>query len=523
MPGVSWEPELEELRRREALAREMGGEERVARQHASGRLTVRERVERLFDADSFHETGAIAGRGEYDEAGELTGFLPANMVVGQGRIDGRRAVVQGDDFTVRGGAADAAIWQKMVYAERMAHDLRLPLVRLVDGTGGGGSVKSLESMGFTYVPFVPGFELTVANLSRVPVVAAALGPVAGLGAARVVASHFAVIVKGTSQLFVAGPPVVAAAMGETPDKEELGGARAQARAGAVDNVAADEDDALAQLRTFLSYLPGNVWEAPPVASSADPADRREEELLAIVPRESRSPYEARRILDLVLDSGSRFELGAAYGRSLITALGRLGGRPVGVLASDPKHYGGGLTAEASEKAARFVDMCDQFHLPLLNMVDQPGFVIGTDAERKGTIRRGTRAMFSIYQASVPAVSVIVRKAFGVAGAAHGDHSRLNLRYAWPSGDWGSLPIEGGIEAAYRRELEASDDPAALRAEIEERLNAVRSPFRTAERFGIEEIIDPRDTRPLLCDWAERAHELIAHEVAAGPKARGLRP
>ncbi len=288
---MSWEPELEELRRREALAREMGGEERVARQHASGRLTVRERVERLFDADSFHETGAIAGRGEYDDAGELTGFLAANMVVGQGRIDGRRAVVQGDDFTVRGGAADAAIWQKMVYAERMAHDLRLPLVRLVDGTGGGGSVKSLESMGFTYVPFVPGFELTVANLSRVPVVAAALGPVAGLGAARVVASHFAVIVKGTSQLFVAGPPVVAAAMGETPDKEELGGARAQARAGAVDNVAADEDDALAQLRTFLSYLPGSVWEAPPVTSSADPADRREEELLAN--RAAREPQPLR--------------------------------------------------------------------------------------------------------------------------------------------------------------------------------------------------------------------------------------
>ena len=269
VPGVTWEPELEELRRREELARRMGGEERVARQHQSGRLTVRERIDRLFDEGTFHETGAIAGKGDYDEHGELTSFLPANMVVGQGRIEGRRAVVQGDDFTVRGGAADAAIWQKMVYAERMAHDLRLPLVRLVDGTGGGGSVKSLESMGFTYVPFVPGFELTVANLSRVPVVAAALGPVAGLGAARVVATHFSVIVKGTSQLFVAGPPVVAAAMGETPDKEELGGARAQARAGAVDNVAADEDDALAQLRRFLSYLPGSVWEAPPITTATD--------------------------------------------------------------------------------------------------------------------------------------------------------------------------------------------------------------------------------------------------------------
>src|SRR3954470_10423322 len=158
-PPVSWEPELDELRRRQELAAQMGGEERVERQHASGRLTVRERIDRLFDEGTFHETGAIAGRGEYDDAGELTAFLPANMLIGQGRIDGRRAVVQGDDFTVRGGAADAAIWQKMVYAEQAAHDLRVPLVRLVDGTGGGGSVKSLEDMGFTYVPAVPGFDL----------------------------------------------------------------------------------------------------------------------------------------------------------------------------------------------------------------------------------------------------------------------------------------------------------------------------------------------------------------------------
>jgi acetyl-CoA carboxylase carboxyltransferase component len=500
----------------------MGGAERVERQHASGRLTVRERVERLFDTGSFHETGAIAGRAEYVD-GELTEFLPANVVVGQGRIEGRRAVVEGDDFTVRGGAADAAIWQKMVYAEQLANELRLPLVRLVDGTGGGGSVKSLETMGHTYVPFIPGWDVAVENLSIVPVVAGALGPVAGLGAARVVASHFSTIVRGTAQLFVAGPPVVAAAMGEAPDKEALGGARAQTRAGAVDNEAADEDDALAQLKRFLSYLPQNVWEAPPIESSHDPADRREQELLEIVPHDRRKPYKARRILEAVFDSGSLFEIGARYGRSLITAFARLGGRPAGVLASDPNHYGGGLTADASEKLTRFADLCDQFGLPVVNFVDQPGFLIGTEAERQGTIRRGTRAMFAVYQATVPWVSVLVRKVYGVAGAAHGNAQRLNLRYAWPSGDWGSLPIEGGIEAAYRRELEAAEDPVALRAEIEARLNAVRSPFRTAERFGIEEIIDPRDTRPILCDWAERAHELVAYDVSRGPKRRGLRP
>jgi acetyl-CoA carboxylase carboxyltransferase component len=520
---VTWEPELEELRRRTALAGEMGGPERVARQHASGRLTVRERIASLFDEGTFHETGGLAGSATYGPDGELDAFLPANMVVGQGRIAGRRAVVQGDDFTVRGGAADAAIWQKMVWAERAAHDLRLPLVRLVDGTGGGGSVKSLEQMGFTYVPFVPGFDLMGANLSRVPVVAAALGPCAGLGAARVVASHFSVIVRDSAQLFVAGPPVVAAAMGESPDKQELGGARTQTAAGAVDNEAADEEDALAQLRRFLSYLPDNAWELAPLVAGTDPADRREEELLAIVPRDPRKPYKMRRILEAVVDRGSLFEVGPRYGRSLITALARLDGRPVGVLASDPNHYAGGLTADASDKLGRFVDLCDQFRLPVANFVDQPGFVIGTASERSGTIRRGTRALVGVYQATVPWCSVLVRKVYGVAGAGHGNHAGLNLRYAWPSGDWGSLPIAGGLLAAYRRELEAAEDPEALYREIEERLNAVRSPFRTAERFGIEEIVDPRDTRPLLCDWAARAYELLAHELGDGPKARGLRP
>jgi acetyl-CoA carboxylase carboxyltransferase component len=520
---MDWEPELDELRRREALAREMGGPEKVARQHERGRLTVRERIERLLDEGSFHETGALAGQADYGDDGQLEGFVPANMVVGQGRVEGRRVVIQGDDFTVRGGAADAAIWQKMVFAERMAHDLRLPLIRLVDGTGGGGSVKTIESMGYTYVPFVPGMELAAANLSRVPVVAAALGPVAGLGAARVVTSHFSVIVRGSAQLFVAGPPVVAWAMGAEPGKEELGGSRLQTKAGAVDNEAEDEDDALDQIKRFLSYLPTSVWEGPPIAATDDPADRREESLLSIVPRDRRKPYRVREILDTVFDRGSVFELGARYGRSLVTGLARLGGRPVGVMASDPVHYAGGLTGDASDKLVRFADLCDQFHLPVVNFVDQPGFVVGVEAERANTIRRGARAIAAVHQATVHWVAILVRKVFGVAGATHGDASRLNLRYAWPSGDWGSLPVEGGIEAAYRRELEESDDPAALRTDIQERLDAVRSPFRTAERFGVEEIIDPRDTRPLLCDWAERAQELVAMELPAGPKGRGLRP
>src|SRR3979409_2532623 len=205
---MTWEPELEELHRREALARGRAARGHFARQHSSGRLTVRERIERLFDPGTFHETGALAGSAGYGAEGEIDSFVPANMVVGTGRVEGRRRVVQADDFTVRGGAADAAIWQKMVWPERAAHDLRLPLVRLVDGTGGGGSVKSLEQMGFSYVPPLPGFELEVENSKRGPDVAASPGHDAGLGAARVVSSHFSVIVRDTAQLFVAGPPVV---------------------------------------------------------------------------------------------------------------------------------------------------------------------------------------------------------------------------------------------------------------------------------------------------------------------------
>jgi acetyl-CoA carboxylase carboxyltransferase component len=212
-----------------------------------------------------------------------------------------------------------------------------------------------------------------------------------------------------------------------------------------------------------------------VAPASDPAERREEELVSIVPRDPRRPYKMRAILGHVLDRGSIFELGAAFGRPTITCLARPGGRPVGVLASDPEHYGGGVTGDAADKTARFVDVCDQFHLPVVNFVDVPGFVIGSAAERAGTIRRGARGLFSVMQASVPWVSILVRKVYGVAGAGHGDGSRLNLRFAWPSGNWGSLPMAGGLEAAYRRELEAADDPAALRAEIAARLEAVTSP------------------------------------------------
>jgi acetyl-CoA carboxylase carboxyltransferase component len=518
---VSWEPEVEELRRRRELAAAMGGPDNVARQHKAGRLTVRERIERLIDAGSFHETGALAGVGAYAD-GRLVGFRPANFVMGTGRIDGRRVVVGGDDFTVRGGANDGGIAGKQAYGERMARELRLPLVRLIDGTGGGGSVRTYEVQGRTYVPGNPAWDLVTAALSEIPVVAAALGPVAGLGAARVAASHFSVMVRGLAQVFIAGPPLVKRAFGEDVEKETLGGSHIHAHeSGVVDNEVDSEEEAFAQIRRFLGYLPDNAWQLPPRVTSEDDPRRREEALLRIIPRNRRHAYDVRRLLALVVDRDSLFELAPAYGPSLVTALARLDGYPVGVVANDPHHVGGALTAAGSEKLARFVDLCDTFHLPVVNFVDQPGFLIGVAAERAGTVRKGVRALAAIYQATVPWVTVILRRVFGVAGAGHANVQALNLRYAWPSGDWGSLPLEGGIEAAYRRELEAAPDRAALMREIEGRLNAVRSPFRTAEAFGIEEIIDPRDTRSLLTDWVALAYTNEATRL--GVKARGTRP
>ncbi|MFL6621322.1 MAG: acyl-CoA carboxylase subunit beta [Sulfurifustis sp.] len=503
---MNWKDELDELARRRQLAERMGGPEKVQRQHDSGKLTVRERIERLLDPGSFHEAGAVAGATKYDADGQLIDFRPSNQVVGHGTIDGRPVAIAGDDFTVRGGASDARILEKSLYPEKLAHDLCMPLIRLVDGTGGGGSVKDLEKLGFTYVPRVPGWDTIAENLARVPVIGLALGPVAGLGAARVAATHYSLMVKGLSQIFAAGPPVVAH-IGEQVTKEELGGSDIHARNGTVDDEVASEDEAFARTRRFLSYLPRNVYELPARTEPTDDAKRRVEALSIAVPRDTRRVYAMRPIVEAVVDQGSFFEIGKLWGRSVITGLARLDGWPVGVIASDPYHYGGAWTRSSCEKMTRFIDLAQIFHLPIVHLVDVPGFLIGVEAEQAATIRYGVRAMTAIEQSTVPWCTIIVRKCFGVAGAANRPHNRLSLRYAWPSGEWGSLPLAGGIEAAYKAEIEASSDPAAARARIEERLKAVTSPVRTAEPFSIEEIIDPRDTRRVLCEFIRLAAPL----------------
>lgn len=520
---MSWEREVHEMEQRRAEALEQGGAEAVAKQHAQGRLTVRERIDGLLDPGSFREHGRQAGYGERDPNGALTQFTPANYVMGVGKIDGRPVVIGGEDFTLRGGSPSPAGNRKSVFLEELACNLQLPMVRLLEG--GGGSVPRApagqaaprsepapEGSG-------PRFMSIMRAMGQAPVVSAALGAVAGMPAARLVASHLSIMTRGTSQVMIGGPALVERALGRTLSKEQLGGPAVHLKSGVVDNVADDERAVFAQVRRFLSYLPTNVGQGAPVLPCDDPPGRREQELLSIVPRDRRKAYKMRRILQLVLDRDSLFELAPLYGRTQITALGRVQGQPVGVIANDPYFYAGAMTADGAQKVRRFIDTCDTFHLPILSFVDEPGFMIGPEAEQTATIRHGVHLMCAVMQSSVPWLSVIVRKVYGVAGGVH--FGPGGMRVAWPSAEQGALPIEGGVAVAFRREIASAPDPEARRRELEERLLSRQSPFTAAEAFGVHDLIDPRDTRGVLCDFVDSIQPRLAQH--RGGRGYSYRP
>src|SRR3989442_6526830 len=367
---MNWQSEMDELRRREAFADQLGGPERVKRQHDGGRFTIRERLTKLCDPGSFHEIGKIAGQAHYDGANDLQKLVPSNFVFGRARIDGRPVVVGGDDFTVRGGSADANIKGKHNQCEQMANELRLPLIRLVEGSGGGGSVKTIETTGRANVPGVSGWEWVVNSIGTVPRVALGLGSVAGLGAAHLAAAHLSVMVKDKSALFVAGPPVVAR-LGQKLTKNELGGWQIQLRAGAVDHAVDTEEDAFACARRFLSYLPSSIDDLPPRGPRTDEADRREPWLFEAIPHDVRKPYKMRAIVEAVVDRGSFFEVANRYGCAIITGLARLDGWPVALMASDPFFYGGAWAAPTPPKGERLVGLTPNLSPPPLHRVPRP--------------------------------------------------------------------------------------------------------------------------------------------------------
>ncbi len=522
---MSWMPEIEELHRRRALAEACGGPDAVAKHHAAGKLTVRERIDRLLDRGSFREIGKLAGRATYDKSGALTRFEPAPYVMGLGRIDGRPVAIGGEDYTIRAGTgfgSDRRKGGQGGFVEDLAYEYRIPLVNLADGTG--GTVNTAKRKGHTVVPGYgqDGFERSVDLLGIVPVIGAVLGTTAGGPSMRAILSHWSIMVRGQAQIFAAGPPVVERAFGDKLTKDELGGARvAVDAAGTIDNIAEDEADCFRQIRRFLSYLPQNVWELPPSVDCTDPVDRCEDALASIVPRSGRQAYNMRRLIELVVDRDSMFEIQPTFGRAVITLFARLNGKVVGIVASNPM-VGGIVDVKAARKQGHFVELCDMFHIPIILFADVPGLLVGLESESAAILREGVRARYIGFQVRVPVFSVLIRKCYGVAGGGFIDRGGLNFKIAWPSAEWGSLPVEGGVKAAYKRDIESAPDPAQREKEIEQELRQLASPFRTAEAFAIEDLIDPRETRPYLCQFIDALQGRLRTQLGPRYKA-GVRP
>lgn len=552
-----WEPLLDDVQTLQRLAEERLGpdsdEPGVVRQRNRGKLHCRDRIRLLLDDDSFREVGSLAGFASYDDEGEIAAFTPANHVGGTGKINSRDVVVCADDFTSRGGHADGAIGAKSFYLDLLSTELGVPSIRLLDGSSGGGSVASMvpeqrkegessakESTGAikagrprvtggggSFLPSHLGSTEYAEQLATVPVVNMLLGSVVGIGAAKAVLGHFAVMVRDISQLFVAGPPVVSHAMGYDISKEDLGDWRIHCTNGSVDNLAETEEEAAELVRRFLSYLPSSVYETPPVLppDPDDPPDRRDEELLTLIPRKRTTTFDIRRGIELICDRGSFFEIGPLWGTDQVVGFARMNGHPVGVLASDSRHpNGGALTADGCDKLTRHIDLCDLFHMPILNLCDNPGFAVGVEHEITGTIRKGATWMTAFAQAAVPIFTVLMRRSFGVAGNNYATPRRQhNARVVWPAADVGGIPPEGGIEAAYKRQLAEAEDPVALRAELEARIEAARGPIGPLNRFQIEEMIDPRDTRRLICEWIEGAYRVVNRPAQLVPRPIAYRP
>ena len=517
-PG--WSAEVEELAQRRKLVEGMGGAAGIERQHANGKLTVRERLALLADAGSLREFMGLMGEATYRD-GELESLTPRASVEGFCTIEGRKVIVSGGDFTVRGGSGGGSRGGLGVElsSQQRALEWRLPYIRLLDAAG--GSVRHFEEIGRTYLPDGNAFTWPDVKLLRVvPVVSAVLGSVAGLPAVNACMAHFNVMVKGTSQLFPGGPPVVKAALGYEVTKEDLGGWEMHAKqSGVIDNLAETEEEALGMIRRFLGYLPSNVWEMAPRVETGDDPDRRDEHLLSLVPRTTRRAYDGHKAIEGIVDRESFFEIGALFGRARICGLARMNGYPVGIMANN-RMFGASTDVAVGEKVIRLLQLCDTFHLPVISLADEPGFMVGLESEKRGIERAGARLVATVCDTQMPWATVVMGQLYGVAGQCHHRPTGMFQRYAWPSANWGSMHIEGGASAAYRAEIASAQDPEAKREEIEQRLKAIASPFRTAEATG-QDIIDPRDTRRLLCEFVEEAQPILRSQL--GPTAMPYRP
>jgi acetyl-CoA carboxylase carboxyltransferase component len=489
------EERLEQLAELREQALHAGSEKSVARQHERGKLTARERLEKLLDPGTFVELDMLARHRAHGFGIEDTRPLTDGVVTGWGAIDGRKVFVFSQDFTVFGGALGEVFAEKIHKVMDLAESVGAPMVGLNDGAGARiqEGVVSLDAYGGI-------FHRNVKASGVIPQISVIMGPCAGGAVYSPAMTDFVFMVKGTSHMFITGPDVVKTVTGEDVTQEELGGAMTHASKSGVAGFVADSEDAcLEQVRYLLSFLPQNNLEDPPYYEPDDDPERRCDDIIALIPDAPNKPYDIKAVIQQVVDDGDFFEVHQFFAMNIVCGFARLDGHVVGIVGNQPQNLAGTLDIDASEKAARFVRTCDAFNVPLVTFVDVPGFLPGTDQEYGGIIRHGAKLLYAYCEATVPRVQVITRKAYGGAYVVMNSKSiGADLAFAWPSAEVAVMGPQGAVNIIFRKELDQADDAEAKRAElIEEYTERFANPYIAAERGYVDDVIDPRDTRKVL--------------------------
>jgi acetyl-CoA carboxylase carboxyltransferase component len=508
----------EDLAARRERAKLGGGEEKIARQHEQGKLTARERLALLIDEGTFTELG-IHGRPHFSQRAMEGKEAPADGVVtGYGKIDGRLVAVAAYDFTVMAGSMGMTGEVKMARLRELALQKRIPLIWLLDSAG----ARIQEAAGSLFAGSGHLFREEVMMSGVVPQVAALMGPCAAGTAYIPGLADFVPMVKGRGSMALAGPHLTKAVTGEDVTQEELGGSRVHTRISGVGDLEVESDeDCIQAIKDYLSYFPSNCEQPPPLREATDPVDRRDEELLDVLPESPRKPYDMYDVIRRIVDDGVWFDIKPRFARTIITCLARMGGRPVGIVANQPRHLGGILENDSADKAARFVNLCDAYGIPLLFLQDVPGFMVGTKVEREGIIRHGAKMLYAVSRATVPKVTVVIRKAYGagyyvMCGKAY----EPDLIVAWPSAEISVMGPEGAVNIIFRKQIEASEDPDATRAEMIAGIQKTIDPYIAAGNALIDDVIDPRETRPTVI----RALEMAATKHVERPwRKHGVMP
>jgi acetyl-CoA carboxylase carboxyltransferase component len=498
-------PLADELHERRAAARLGGGEEKIAKQHEAGKLTARERIDLLVEPGTFTELGLHAGV-HYSVRGLEGKEAPADGVItGYGKVDGRLVAVAAYDFTVMAGSMGMTGELKVARLRELALTKRMPLVWLLDSAG----ARIQEAVGSLFAGSGHLFREEVVASGVIPQVAALMGPCAAGTAYIPGLADFVPMVKGRGSMALAGPHLVRAAIGEDVTQEELGGSRVHCRkSGVGDLEVADDQECIDRIREYLSYLPSHNEQPPPVrvvGPDSDPVDRQDEELLDVLPGSNRKPYDMYDVIRRITDHGEFFDMKPQWARTIITGFARFGGRSAGIVANQPKQLGGILDNDSADKAARFVNLCNAFGIPLVFLMDVPGFMVGTKVEQAGIIRHGAKMLYAVANATVPKITVVLRKGYGAGYyVMNGRAYEPDLIVAWPSAEISVMGAEGAVEIVFRKQVEAADDPAAKKAELIDAYRQIIDVYIPARNAMIDDVIDPRETRPTICRGLEMA-------------------